>query len=441
MANTALSLERASSQLPDHGVARPTTFRVFTALLSHQLDNIKSGAEGLFKTARNFSKEDAKTLTPRVAVGAGSLAVAAGVATGALHLNTPPAAAQTENISQISADDPRFNPPKGAFESRVAVGDLGKTDGSVRQEEGEVPPDNLPADPAVVGDQSEITAADPNRPKPVDIVENVSSPQGSDGTRGGSPASSAETPALSNTEAPSDDSLRSAIEDRMRTVNFAYEGEYTGKNLEVEAQSRRILQAMIAQGEVLGGEPAQSADFLSKYSQSPLNALPSPDRSLTPVLSVRAFSEGMPPQFELSAQEPARVYFGLKPDKSASRPASIARLVIILVVNGQGQHADIRPDDAWLAMHAMTIAHEINSVIPEAAKEIQKLARQPEDERNAAIDSLHKWISNPEYNLEKQTAGVKYAADGLIESLGSGKHPYLDSSLSDLLAEYRQARK
>jgi len=197
MANGTLSRERASAKLPDHRVSLPTDLQYLRASLSNRLDGIKSGIRSLFRSNEDPTP-DTKTPLLGWLVKSASVGAAAGIAVTVTHQGASPAGAQTENISRISADDPRFKSQLTGVKSSVTIG-------SVRQEEGEAPPDNLPANPAAVGDQSEITAVDPNAPKSADVVESAPAPQRTDGTKRAAPSSSApppETPALSVAEAP-----------------------------------------------------------------------------------------------------------------------------------------------------------------------------------------------------------------------------------------------
>lgn len=346
--------------------------------------------------------------------------------------------------------DSRFRPQTGALEPRVAIGDLGKI-GSVRQDDDLplVPEDTAAGagDPPIVPGvecPSEVTAVDPNvQSKPATSEEGISAPP-REGTLQQEEDVREVTPA-------NDDSLKSAIEARISTVSPAiFDGDYNGRGTEAEKLGRVFFAKMVAQGLEIGGEAENAASFFIGHTKTPVNGLATSDVRLNPALSMGAPDLGTlenTQDWNLSLQEPLKIYFNIIPEHVSQRPRTIARLVCFGVLNGSsGNFADMRVDDAWLSFYSIrakktielmrdAVTQRIQGINPnlpdtEKDKKVQEIDR---DLKEGRMNTLQRGDSSIDITVEAQRQALK----GVLGAVDSGKKLYVDSELQVMLDAVR----
>ena len=320
------------------------------------------------------------------------------------------------------------------------------------------------------------TAADDAPPPPgVGVAEGTDGPPPQNqaltaeskaaGAPEGSAAAGSPTERPQAAEVPGDDAFKTAIEARIPyvqkpifegTAANPYPGKFTQdeinkakeENKQPESASEslgfNLYQKMNAQCRELGGRAAEAAIFLENSTKVPVNGLPTTDVRLSPSFSLRSPSlEALisMDQFRFSLEEPIKAYFKLQPDQSEKRPNSQANLVMVAVINGDGQFKDLSVNDARLSFYAMVLHQEVKLTQQLATQRMKSMNPSlPPAERQDAIQQIDEQIRSSQSLNDIGAQAIMYALDGIDQALATGKNLYIDPELRNMLDVYRQVK-
>lgn len=405
----------ASRQLPDHNRVRPSSFKVNKwDYVDRPIGALKGGIGRIIRTFKEggVSKQEAKQIGLRAA----TVAVTGATVVGALHLGTKPAAGQEIVVSdarpapKMDAVDPRRANPVSVKQEVPIV-----EDGGSAIDSGTIPPPGLGEQgQGQPKDGDEALAADP-------------------GVSAGEASTTIEAPA-------GDDSLRAAIEARMKAnpADAVFEKDYHGQNPESEIAGAHLYQQIIAQLEEVGGPAKDTAAFFRGFIKAPINLLPGTNPKVTNLVVLRSPDrETLRNEFPFAANAPFSVFVGVRGDDSPNRPQSVVQLYFIVIVNPDNQFGDMGADNAWLSLEAMQVKKQIELTQEALNKDnnLGKLTNQlPREERLDLVRSINGATQSIASGLSDDA--LKDSVPKLLEIQTSGKALFVDPSLAKLLDDY-----
>lgn len=402
----------AGRQLPDHNALHPSPGRVLKA----GLGTLAEGARRLF-TKRN---------TRRAGLVAGEVLLVAG---GGLI-------PQPAEATEIHRTDTRGVSPVIPGTTEITV--------PVHQEEpGKVSPANpnslrqdRPGKDGVTPPPDSAPGAGPG----LSSGEQEPSADGETSAVDTDAGASIKEPAIRVEASASNDSLRTAIEARMKAnpADAVFEEDYHGKNQESETAGAHLYQQIIAQLEEVDGPAKETATFFRGSIKAPINLLPGINPRVTNLVVLRSPDrETLKNEFPFAANAPFSVFVGVRGDDSPNRPQSVVQLYFIVIVNPDNQFGDMGADNAWLSLEAMQVKKQIELTQGALNKNIdlEKLTNDlPIEERRDLVRSINGATQSIASGLSDNA--LEDSVPKLLRIQASGKALFVDPSLAKLLDDY-----